>query len=322
MTEDYPDKLRRFRSLMIVEALQKRDDLKAVQRVKSFRAMIAWDNLEELMIDSRVWDYAVRKMRYQPTHVFCHPQTLIQHPETSLYYRGLCALSLKDAKGLVGSVDRLEAGNLSKAISPDRALKIARVYNTYICSVILKSTAWTLENGYRTITASLGITFDGKMRNVVGNFAERRVRAMILEYLVNNGLIASPKLSISQVLSGDFRPKFELKTGATMQFGSEPDIAFFRKELLVCMIEVKGGTDPAGALERYGAAKKSCEEAIRHNPHCKNFYIGGVFTPELKKRIQRDRLVEFTYSIIDLLEQEKVRSGFFDELFHHVLRIV
>ena len=41
----------------------------------------------------------------------------------------------------------------------------------------------------------------------------------------------------------------------------------------MAVIEVKGGTDSAGALERYGAAKKSFEHAIEVSPRCKNFYI-------------------------------------------------
>jgi hypothetical protein len=114
----------------------------------------------------------------------------------------------------------------------------------------------------------------------------------------------------------------ELKGGISMRFSSEPNISFIKNDVLRATVEIKGGIDPAGALERYGAAIKSFEHAIRQSGHCRNFYLGGVLTKELSRRIKDDRLVDKTYSIIDLLQDESVRNEFLDELFHHTLRIV
>ena len=90
----------------------------------------------------------------------------------------------------------------------------------------------------------------------------------------------------------------------------------------MAVIEVKGGTDSAGALERYGAAKKSFEHAIEVSPRCKNFYIAGVFTEELERRIHDDRLIEKTFDLIQLLDDRVYRDNFFNELFHHTLRLL
>src|SRR5437773_11793068 len=106
-----------------------------------------------------------------------------------------------------------------------------------------------------------------------------------------------------------------------MRFSSEPDIAFEQRGIVKATGEIKGGIDPAGALERYGAAKKSFEHAVQRSSRCRNFYLGGVFTPELQRRIDADRLVEKTYNIIALLNDETVRAEFFNELFHHTLRM-
>jgi len=108
-----------------------------------------------------------------------------------------------------------------------------------------------------------------------------------------------------------------------MIFSSEPDVSFKREAdgLLLCTVEIKGGTDPAGALERYGAGKKSLEAALRENPKCKNFFLSAVFTPEMTNRIDADRLIEKSYSIVDLIEDQSVRDEFFSELFVYTLRL-
>ncbi len=63
-----------------------------------------------------------------------------------------------------------------------------------------------------------------------------------------------------------------------MKFGAEPDIDFTRDNRLVATIEVKGGCDPAGALERLGAMTKSFAETPSG---CVNFLVAGVITPEM-----------------------------------------
>lgn len=107
-----------------------------------------------------------------------------------------------------------------------------------------------------------------------------------------------------------------------MQFASEPDVSFLRNEELIAVVEIKGGIDLAGALERYGAALKSFEDSIKKSPKCKTFYVGGVFTDELRRRMDADRLVEKSFSVIKLLQEPGAREDFLKELFHHTLRVV
>ena len=113
----------------------------------------------------------------------------------------------------------------------------------------------------------------------------------------------------------------QLKRGITMEFRSEPDVSFRKENELLAVVEIKGGIDPAGALERYGAGTKSFQNAVKESPHCKNFYLGAVFTHELQRRIKADRLVEKTFNIIDILAEPAKRDEFFDELFNHTLRL-
>lgn len=323
MTESnhYTEDLRLIKSLLIVTSLQKRKDLQAVKFIKKFHGRPAWEPFSNLLIDKDVWKYAVEKRGYDPKLVFCHPDVLTYKPATSLYYRGLCGLSLKAVRDYFGSVDSLESGNPRARLNKEKALKMARTYNTFICSIIKNSTDWTLENGYRTIIATLGITIDGIMRNKVGEIAEERIRTLVLEWLLERGLILEPALAKAEI-SENIPTVCTLKGNLIMRFGSEPDISFSRDDVLLAVIEIKGGIDPAGALERYGAATKSFQHSIHVTPRCRNFYLGAVFTPELERRISTDRLVEKTFNIIEILDDPQKRRQFFDEVFHHTLRLL
>lgn len=318
---NYTDQLRLVKSLLIVTSLQKRADLKAVKLIKQCPEKLDWEPFSNLMIDEEVWSYAVTTQKYDPKLVFCHPKVLLYKPATSLYYRGLCGLSLKAARDYFGAIDGIEAGKPRARLSEDKALKIARTYNTFICSIIKNSTDWTLENGKRTIIATLGITLDGVMRNKIGEIAEDRVRTLILEWLWEQDLVVEPILKKEEIYE-NIPKECTLKDKITMRFSSEPDISFMKGGELLAVVEIKGGIDPAGALERYGAATKSFQHSIGISSKCRNFYLGAVFTPELEKRMKEDRLVEKSFNIIEILDNPTYRDDFFTELFHHALRLM
>ncbi|MCF8301995.1 MAG: XcyI family restriction endonuclease [Bacteroidales bacterium] len=316
---NYTENLRKLKSLLIVTSLQKRRDVEAFNKIKKIDIELKWQPLSNLLIENDVWDYVVKTRQYEPKYVFCHPDIIIADKSTSLYYRGLCGLSMKAAKDYFGAIEKIESGNKQARLGKEKALRIARIYNMFICSIIKGSYKWTLENGKRTLIATLGITLDGIMRNRVGALAEERIRTMVFEWLIEKGLIMD---EITEIDSNEF----ELKDDIIMRFSSEPDIYFTRKsgsgEELLALIEIKGGIDPAGALERYGAATKSFQQALKENPRCKNFFLTAVFTQELLSRIKGDRLVEKYYDIVKILEDPKVKDDFFDELFHYTLRLI
>lgn len=297
--------------MLIVSSLQKRADIRAISLIRSFKARVEWEPLSNLLIESDAWKHAVIDKKLDPKLVFCHPDILLGLPSTSLYYRGLCGLSLKAVRDYFGAVDSIESGSSRGKLDGTKALKMARTYNAFICSIIQNSTNWTLENGYRTVIATLGITLDGVMRNKVGVVAEERVCTMVTNWLRENGLIVERTAARA----------VRLKDDVVMKFGSEPDIAFRRGDILLATIEIKGGTDPAGALERYGAATKSFRNAIAESPQCENIYLAAVLTPELKRRIAKDRLVKKTFDIIEILAKPESREKFFKEVFHYTLRI-
>jgi len=317
---NYVEDLRRTKSLLIVSTLQQRRDVKARKLIERFGEALSFEPLHELLIEARAWNHVLTS-RIKPQLVFCHPRILVVHPLTSLYYRGMAGLSMKAAKEYFGAIEMLESGSPKAKLSTEKAITMARTYNLFLSSIIVNSVRWTLENGQRTILATMGITLDGMMRNKVGQVGEERVRRLVVEWLVSKGLVVDPPLALENI-PATLPRRLELKGGVSMSFSSEPDIRFEQSGQTRATVEIKGGIDPAGALERYGAAKKSFEHAVKQSSQCRNFYLGGVLTDELLRRINSDRLVEKTYNIISLLNEVEVRDEFFLELFHHTLRMV
>ena len=320
-TNSYTDELRRLKSLAITRSLQNRADVHALEAIEAYQGDLIWEPLGNLMISHDAWDYVVNQRRYDAKRVFCHPSVLLAAPTTSLHYRGIAGLSVKAAKSYVGAIENLEAGGSRARLSSEKAMLMARTYNTFICSIIENSTEWTLENGARVILATMGITLDGSNRNKIGELAEERVRMLVVRWLSQQNLLVITS-SLGDSPDSSLQASYELRSDVTMKFQSEPDISFARQGEYLAVVEIKGGIDTAGALERYGAAKKSFEEAGRNNPHCQNYYLVAAVTDELTRRIRSDRLVDKLYNIIDVLSNPAMRDEFFTELFHHTLRLV
>lgn len=317
---EYAENLRKLKSQLLASTLKEKRDVHAFSAVKRIKSHLDWESRSGLMIDEEAWKH-IKRLGHDPKEVFCHPAVLIGNPITSLYYRGLAGLSIKAVKDYVGSIENLENGSSKTKLSDEKAVAMAQTYNTFVCSIIKNTTDWTLEDGKRTVIATLGITFDGVMRNKVGEIAEERIRAIIVDWLKSENLIAHTA-SYQTGRKKRLQKQFTLRNNVVMEFASEPDISFLRGEELIAVIEIKGGIDPAGALERYGAALKSFEDSIKKLPKCKTFYVGGVFTDELNRRMDADRLVEKSFNVIDILQKPEARDEFLKEVFHHAVRVM
>ena len=271
---------------------------------------------EELGIDLVAWRY-VKGISVKRRLVFAHPDMLRTHPDTSLHYRGIATLSLKRVQQIAGSVDRWEKAPSRVRVTEERALRVARLYNTVISSIIRESTDWTLQNGYRNILATMGITEDGALRNIIGQEAERAVKEKIVNWLETHSGKAcrADETRTSWILGDD--------ESLRMIFGSEPDICFERKSPngawdIVSTIEVKGGTDPAGALERLGAVKKSFD---RTPVRAKNFLVVGVATDEMRYQLEQMHVEKF-FDLSEILYLDDKWQQFVNEVFHHTLRLL
>lgn len=238
------------RSALLAERIRQRTDLELRQWIADFDGELDFSILADLMISQNAWDY-VTSCGFDPKLVFAHPHLLRKNPRISEYFRGMALLPRKRVADLAGPVVSWEQSGTTVTVTEARSLRVARLYNAVICSIIERATDWTLENGYRNIIANMGIGLDGTMRNVIGQDAEQVIKGRIREWLHRNKLV---------VQENDQKTRFDLPKRYSMRYGSEPDIEFARagggKSAVVSKIEIKGGKDPAGALERLGAIQK------------------------------------------------------------------
>jgi len=167
---------------------------------------------------------------------------------------------------------------------------------------------WTLENGYRNILATMGISLDGFMRNKIGRDAEELIKVRIANWLKEKGLTDELADSV----------EFYLPNGTTMRYGSEPDIEISRGGKMLATIEIKGGKDPAGALERLGEMQKSFAETP---PGCQNFLVAGVITPEMRFRLNEIGIVK-VFKLDCLSYDNEHWDLFVNEIFHYAVRII
>ena len=299
------------RSAVIAERLAQRTDLSLRKMIAGFRDELEFQPLTELMISQKAWNY-VNRSGFDPKLVFAHPSLLGAHPETSEYYRGIALLPRKRVSDLAAPIESWERGTRKSPVKEDHLLRVAQLYNAVISSIIEGSNTWTLENGYRNIIANMGIGLDGTVRNIIGQDAEHLVKTRIKDWLRNQNLI---------VEANDEETRFALVADYTMRYGSEPDIEF-RKAVgqeseVVATIEIKGGKDPAGALERLGAIQKSFQETP---PGSVNVLIAGVITSAMQERL--DGLgISKVFLLDDLTSDGPMWTEFLNEVFHYTIRI-
>ena len=297
-----------LRSVLFAEILRKGDDKAQRRIIEGFKGELEFTPLDTLMISAAAWDH-VAALGVAPQVVFAHPDILRAHPTTSLYYRGMSLLSQKRVGQAAVSVNTWEDGTRRAPLRHDAAQKVARLYNAMISSIIEGSSNWTLDNGYRNVLATMGISLDGMYRNRIGRMAEDLVKNRIASWLKKRKLIAPD--------SAEEGP-FLLPGDTLMRYGSEPDIDFIRRNRLIATIEIKGGRDPAGALERLGAMAKSFAETP---PGCVNFLIAGVITPEMQSRLDAMGNVR-VYLLDEIAQNGEQWDDFISEVFHYTIRVV
>ena len=303
----------RQRALIISERIHRRADLGARRMIEHFGNLLDYkDRLEDLAIAPDAWQHVVNT-GIDPKMVFAHPDLLRAHPEVSLHYRGIATLSLKRVQAMATQVKTWEEGSYRRQPTVDRCRNVARTYNAVVSVIITGTDGWTLENGYRNVLATIGITEDGSLRNIVGQEGEEAVKNRISEWLEQNEAIAIRIEGAVTFLEEDLR----------MVYGAEPDISFENRAQndewqIVATIEVKSGTDPAGALERLGAMQRSfAATPVR----AQNFAVLGVVTPEMRRRLN-EMPVARDFSLYRILHDTDAWNDFVQEIFHHTLRII
>jgi hypothetical protein len=302
-----------------------------------YRMYGIWGNLLELLADAEEpnwksrgeWGISgtawarVEQTGESPTHVFCNPSVITAEPRLITYYRCLALLPQKGIQRLAVNTATLEAGR--GRLNSDRAISIAKTINNLVCTLIDSDHGWELEKSRVAAILNLGSQINGSWRNEIGNEGGRRVKQLLVAFAWQREAVASILLNDgSNVLPGELLDsqlvrELHLTNGVTVAFSSEPDVSVRDSEgNLIGTVEIKYGLDPAGALERYGAAKKSFEEATRENIRVSNVYLASCITPEVRRRISEDRLVNHEFNLTEVLNDGAKR----DEFLNYMRRLL
>lgn len=111
------------------------------------------------------------------------------------------------------------------------------------------------------------------------------------------------------------------KSGTLLLFGSEPDVECrYKAGQLICVIEIKGSADKAGAQTRLGETKKSFSKAKQENPRCHTIFLPSVLTPAVEAQLKSEREIDQVFYLLAILKDEAKRTEFLEELFKFHLR--
>lgn len=281
----------------------------AVERAKRLRGEeLNWERPQEFGISKGAWE-AVEKKGFKPWLVFCHPRAIMHDPSLIIYYRSMAVLSQKGVhQRLSFGVQAFEEGR-SKRLSEERALELSRLFNRQISSLVESDPHFEMEDLWLVAAMNFGTQINGSWRNEIGAEGTRRVKDLILKHLFRKGALEEAKLAdgskvdVVKPEQVDLIRTVRLKNGYRIAFGSEPDIAIYPpgRRVPCAAIEVKAGIDPAGALERYGAAKKSFDNVLRRNKRAITIYLASAITKEVEKRIKDDRAVLHHFDLTKVL---------------------
>lgn len=292
-SEFFHQKLHEWKMLPIAEAIEaiRGEDL-------------SWEK-QELGITESAWNKVIHR-GIQPVTVFAHPQVLIQIPGATGYYRMLSMVSQK-SMGRVGlPVTSYEMGSstpeesTAKQVAYHLNLIISRLIET---DVQINPREFDLWRGM-----AAGAQAQGSWQNAKGQHAELLVKGLIQRRLRDAGWVRQET---------DQGQRMELSDGRVVLFGSEPDVAFYKGQGIQSAVEVKGGIDSAGVLERLGAAMKSLRRTREENPTAVTILVfsKASLTERAKKDLELNRhIITHWFTVEDLLSNESIRLQLFELL--------
>lgn len=263
---------------------------------------ITWD-LSLLGISEKAWNRTHHR-GIKPILIFANPQILQIIPRAVSYYRMLAMVSQKSMNKIKLSVGRFES---RRGLPTEvQALSISFRLNQIISYLIeadgsLDQREFDLWRGM-----AAGSQAQGSWQNLKGKQSEILIKGFITRRLREKGFVQQEK--------GE---ALHLKDGRHIEFADEPDIAIYLEKHIQVAIEVKGGIDTAGVLERIGAAIKSLSRAKEENPDAITILLlqGVSVTQTAVTDLNINQpLVNHWFTIEEFVQDEQTREHIFEML--------
>ena len=265
------------------------------------------ENLDwhDLNISEQAWSKVIHR-GIKPVIVFAHPYVLQAIPGSASYYRMLALVSQKSMKRIGLNLDPYEAGKPVNDMQT--AVAIARHLNRIVSALVEADDEIDVREFDLWRGMAAGSQAQGSWQNTKGASAEKAIREVILQRLQKRQLISGRQASAARIDLGD---------GRVLVFADEPDIAIVQNDVPQIAVEIKGGIDQAGVLERIGAALKSLRRTRQENPHS----VTVLILPDvaMTERAREDlsinvETVTHLCSLKAILEDERERERFFQIL--------
>ena len=270
-----------------------------------------WNRKDErrtLNISETAWNKVIHR-GIKLVCVFAHPDVLQNVRRSVGYYQKMAMVSLKSMTRIGLTIDRYEAGENKKPLDRQKACEISQRLNKLISRLIeaddeIDSREFDL---WRGMTA--GSTAQGSWQNRKGERAEEIVKGVVTRRIQGTELLTD---------RGNDGKTIHLKDGRIIEYGSEPDIAFYDQDRhVLAAVEIKGGIDTAGILERIGAALKSLSRVKQENPNAVTILVTYQvsMTDQAEEELashQGD--IDHWFAIEDVLDRDDVRQEIFQVL--------
>lgn len=258
-----------------------------------------WDNLN---ISEQAWNKVIHR-GIKPVLVFAHPQVLGSVPGSAGYYRMLAMVSQKSMKRIGINLDHHEMGK--PIIDSAAAQTIAHHLNRIISVLVEADDVIDVREFDLWRGMAAGSQAQGSWQNNKGAAAEVIIRELILRRLQELVLVSGDEASSHHIDLGD---------GRRMVFADEPDIAIYEGTRPLVAVEVKGGIDSAGVLERIGAALKSLQRTRLENPDSVTVLV--LQDVSMTERARQDLVLSVStvthlFSAKSLVEEESERERLF-----------
>lgn len=255
-----------------------------------------------LHISVPAWNRVIHR-GIKPITVFAHPSVLLSVARSTGYYRMLAMVSQKSMNqvGLPSVI--FEDG---RTPTTEMALRLSQQLNKIISRLIeadarIDPREFDLWRGM-----AAGAQAQGSWQNAKGRGIELVITGAIKRQLKEKKLIHDEV---------DFTgSQFLLQDGRTIVFADEPDIAIYKNEQVVSAVEIKGGIDTAGVLERVGAAIKSLSRTVAANPNATTILLvqGVSVTQQAEVDLLNARSsIHYWFTIEEMLESEETQDKFF-----------
>jgi len=259
-------------------------------------------NLEKLQISKSAWNKAIHR-GIKPVIIFANPQVLMKLAGAVGYYRMLSMVSQKSMSQV--GLPTVSYEQTRCFPGEEIAWAISQHLNKIISHLVASDEKIDVREFDLWRGMAAGTQAQGSWQNAKVNQLEVVIKGIIKRRINDLDLVSNETADGLSI---------ELKDGRKIVFSDEPDMAIYRESEILVAVEIKGGIDHAGVLERVGAAIKSLSRAKKANSESMTVLIlqaVSVTEKAIEELNTHKDSVNYWFMVEDVLENEVKKEELF-----------